>query len=70
MVDEVDRITRIGRQLGATESVEAGFGSFFKVLSEKLANRRLSRVGICLCGVEGFLQELKAEHPSIERVFP
>lgn len=67
MVDEIDRLTRISEVTGAVH--EAGFGSFFKVLSEKLALRGLKNVGICLCGVEGFLQELREEHPSIERVF-
>jgi DNA-binding transcriptional ArsR family regulator len=38
-------------------------------LSERLHVRGLRRVGICLCGVEGFLQVLKAEHPSVVRVF-
>lgn len=69
MVDEVDRVTRIELQLGSDDYVPAGFGSFFKVLSEKLAARGLKRVGVCICGVEGFLQELKAEHASIERIF-
>jgi hypothetical protein len=69
MVDEVDRVTRIAATRDARETVHAGFGSFFKVLSEKLAVRGLKQTAICVCGVEGFLQELKQEHASIERVF-
>lgn len=69
MVDEVDRITRVAPTRDAQDTVHAGFGSFFKVLSEKLAVRDLKRTAICVCGVEGFLQELTQEHASIERVF-
>lgn len=68
-VDEVDRVTRIPPHLSSAEDVATGFGSFFKVLSEKLVTRDLKRVGLCVCGVEGFLQELRDEHPSVERVF-
>jgi hypothetical protein len=39
------------------------------VLSERLPARGLKQVGNCLCGVEGFLQVLREEHPSVERVF-
>jgi hypothetical protein len=69
MVDEIDRVTRVETQIGSDLYVPAGFGSFFKVFAEKLATRGLKNVGICVCGVEGFLQELKAEHASIERIF-
>jgi DNA-binding transcriptional ArsR family regulator len=69
MVDEVDRITHVPDVGTSTELVPSGFASFFKVLSERLHARGLRRVGLCLCGVEGFLQVLKTEHPSVERVF-
>jgi len=69
MIDEVDRITHIPAVDSAAKPTEAGFASFFKVLSERLKARRLNRVALCLCGVEGFLQVLKNEHPSVERVF-
>jgi hypothetical protein len=69
MIDEVDRITHVPAVDSTAGSVESGFASFFKVLSERLKARGLDRVAICLCGVEGFLQVLKEEHPSVERVF-
>lgn len=69
MIDEVDRITHVpsAQPSGALE--HSGFASFFKVLSERLSARGLKQVGICLSGVEGFLQVLRDEHPSVERVF-
>lgn len=69
MVDEVDRITHIPAATRDGDLEHSGFASFFKVLSERLPARGLRQVGICLCGVEGFLQVLRDEHPSVERVF-
>lgn len=69
MIDEVDRITHVPSAGASAEPVEAGLASFLKVLSERLSARGLLRVGICLCGVEGFLQVLRNEHQSVERVF-
>jgi hypothetical protein len=58
VIDEIDRVAE-----------QPGVATFFKVVTETMTARRLDNVALLTVGMVGVKELLKAEHPSVGRVF-
>ncbi len=58
IIDEIDTVAE-----------DTKIASFLKVMSEELYESGLDKVGLYLVGITGAMEELKKDHPSVERVF-
>lgn len=57
-IDELDRVDS-----------SSGFGTFFKLTAERLNRENLKKVAFICAGITGAIQQLGAEHASIDRTF-
>lgn len=58
VIDEIDRV-----------APSPGVSTFLKVATERLSSRGIENVSFLLVGIVGTLDALRAEHPSVGRVF-